>query len=33
MAWGNLTQTDLSDALIQHNEALEKLDGINELID
>ncbi|MCK5662027.1 MAG: IS5 family transposase [Thiotrichaceae bacterium] len=33
MAWKNLAQTDLSDALIQHHEALEELDGINELID
>lgn len=33
MAWKNLAQTDLSDALIQHHEALEELDGINQLID
>ena len=33
MAWKNLAQTDLSDALIQHHEALEELDGINNLID
>lgn len=33
MAWKNLAQTDLSDSLIQHHEALEELDGINQLID
>jgi transposase, IS5 family len=33
MAWKNLAQTDLSDALIQHHPALEELDGINALID
>lgn len=33
MAWKNLAQTDLSDALIQHHQALEELDGINALID
>jgi IS5 family transposase len=33
MAWKNLAQTDLSDALIQHHEALEELDEINQLID
>ena len=33
MAWKNLAQTDLSDALIQHHEALEELDDINQLID
>ncbi|NOR68562.1 MAG: IS5 family transposase [Methylomarinum sp.] len=33
MAWKNLSQTDLSDVLIQHHEALEELDGINQLID
>jgi hypothetical protein len=33
MVWKNLTQTDLSDALIHHHEALEELDGINQLID
>ena len=33
MPWGNLAQTDLSDALIQHHEALTELDDINQLID
>ena len=33
MAWKNLAQTDLSDALIQHHQALEELDGINAVID
>jgi IS5 family transposase len=33
MAWKNLAQTDLSDALIQHHQALEELDGINGMID
>ncbi len=33
MAWQNLTQTDLSDALIRAHKALEKLDGIDQLID
>jgi len=33
MVWKKLAQTDLSDALIQHHEALEELDDINVLID
>jgi IS5 family transposase len=33
MAWKNLAQTDLSDALAQHHQALEELDGINALMD
>lgn len=33
MSWENLAQTDLSDALILHHEALEELDGINQPID
>jgi IS5 family transposase len=32
MAWKNLAQTDLTDLLIHHHEALEELDGLNELI-
>ncbi len=32
MAWKNLAQTDLSDTLVQHHEALEELDSINQLI-
>ena len=33
MAWKNLAQTDLSDALIRHHQALNELDGINAVID
>lgn len=33
MAWKNLAQTDLSDALVRHHAALEELDGIHKLID
>jgi len=33
MAWKNLAQTDLSDVLVRHHEALEELDGIHKLID
>ena len=29
----NLAQTDLSDALIQHHQALDELDGINAVTD
>ncbi len=32
MAWKNLAQTDLTDLLIHPHEALEELDGLNELI-
>ena len=33
MSWKNLAQTSLSDALVKHHEALEELDGIDQLID
>ena len=33
MSWKNLAQTSLSDALFNHHEALEELDGIDRLID
>jgi len=33
MAWKNLSQTDMSDALLRHHEALEEFDDLNELID
>ena len=33
MSWKDLAQTNLSDALIKHHEALEELDGIDRLID
>jgi hypothetical protein len=33
MVWKNLAQTDLSDALSQHHQVLEELDGINAVID
>ena len=33
MSWKNLAQSSLSDALVKHHEALEELDGIDQLID
>jgi len=33
MAWKNLAQSHLSDALVQHHQALEELDGIHAVID
>jgi len=33
MAWGNLAQTDSSDAVIHYHETLEELGRINELLD
>lgn len=33
MAWKNLKQKSLADSLVVHHQALEELDGVNELID
>ena len=33
MAWKNLTQRSLADAMLINHEALNELDGVSELID